>query len=165
MRTIQPLLFVAVLTAGGIASADRPPTGPDFQEPHVPRTDIDRDMAASEGDGPIQPVKIVLFGHDSAVLDEVDRVELRATARWAKAHPEARIVIEGHADPSGPDAYNRYLAGLRAQAVHRELLAAGVPAAQLEPVEFGEDWQVSDDAASNRRVRVWGHLPRERPQP
>jgi outer membrane protein OmpA-like peptidoglycan-associated protein len=78
---------------------------------------------------------------DSQVLFDQDRARVRTAARphliailvlW-KQHPEwQRIIIEGHSDGRGRDAYNDWLSTERAGRVRRALIGMGVTADRLE---------------------------------
>jgi peptidoglycan-associated lipoprotein len=69
------------------------------------------------------------------------------------------VTIEGFADPAGSVAYNRELSQDRAENVLGYLVNAGLSAASLRAVGYGETRQVVEGAegdmpgaASNRRV-------------
>lgn len=78
--------------------------------------------------------------------------KLGRVAAWAKANPQGTIVLEGHASRDGAADYNMELSLRRAHAVRRELVEAGVPAAQLVIAGFGER---GIQRGANRRVAVW----------
>lgn len=74
-------------------------------------------------------------------------------------HPEIGIVIEGHTDAVGEDAFNQDLSQRRASAVVRYLVAHGVQAERLEAVGKGETEPAADNATAegrrqNRRVVI-----------
>lgn len=56
---------------------------------------------------------------------------LRADADWLKAHPDARVRIEGYADERGEIAYNLALAQKRADFTRNSLMKMGVPESSL----------------------------------
>jgi outer membrane protein OmpA-like peptidoglycan-associated protein len=155
MRAIKCLLFTAILTAPGVAAADRPPDGPDFNQPSTVRGDVDREMAASNAQQDMEPVDVLHFGFDSIDLDAVDRAQIRACATWLASHPQHDLVVEGHTDDVGTPAYNAYLARRRAENVADALIAAGVPDDRLVVYAFGEYKPAGTQASSNRRVRIW----------
>jgi peptidoglycan-associated lipoprotein len=157
MRALRTAVSAVLLTATtSVAAADPPPDTPDFHTPHAVRGDLDRSMAASQADGPMQPVDVIHFGFDSVTLDGADRAQLAAVVPWMARHPGARLVVEGHADATGPAAYNEDLSRRRAEAVRDELIAAGVPGDRIEVAVFGEEHPVSSRDWLNRRVRIWG---------
>lgn len=64
-----------------------------------------------------------------------------------------KIVIEGHCDVRGDEAYNQTLSEQRAEAVKAYLVAKGVPGDQLSTVGYGESRPLSrTNDAVNRRV-------------
>ncbi|UJR78419.1 OmpA family protein [Sandaracinus amylolyticus] len=91
-------------------------------------------------------------------LDEVARRYEESGDRWAA------LVISGHADRRGPEAYNVDLSRKRAEAVLRYLEAHGVPREVVEIEAWGEsrpeipDAETEYDHQVNRRVQfdiVW----------
>lgn len=78
-------------------------------------------------------------------------------ARWLDAHREARLIIEGHTDTLGAEAYNLALSQKRANAVARLMLGAGTPAERLVSRGFAGQKPlegVAGTAASNRRAEM-----------
>ncbi len=52
--------------------------------------------------------------------------------------PDVRIVIEGHTDWNGPEAYNQKLSERRARAVYDYLLGKGIENARMDIIGYGE---------------------------
>jgi preprotein translocase subunit SecD len=82
------------------------------------------------------------------------------------------VVIEGHTDSIGPEAYNDKLSQRRAQAVRSYLVAQGIDASRLRAEGYGEQRPLpgrEGKAAVNRRVqfrgRCTGRPPRTKPHP
>ena len=72
-------------------------------------------------------------------------------------YPETNILVEGHTDNVGSEAYNKNLSEKRANAVGNALRAAGLAANRLTVKWYGETQPKLDNAtpegrASNRRV-------------
>ena len=70
-----------------------------------------------------------------------------------------KVVLEGHTDERGSEAYNKKLGLDRAEAVKAELIAQGIPADQLSTVTFGEGRPLYQEKeewayAANRRVEM-----------
>jgi outer membrane protein OmpA-like peptidoglycan-associated protein len=85
------------------------------------------------------------------------RRRLERKASWLRAHPEARVVIEGHADSRGPKAANRALARSRAQQVKAYLSRAGIAENRMTVKSYGEDRPTArgeNPAAWSRNRRV-----------
>jgi outer membrane protein OmpA-like peptidoglycan-associated protein len=102
---------------------------------------------------------LVFFDWDRSDLTPEALKVLQSAAENALAGKPTRIVATGHADRSGPDAYNLGLSRRRAESVQAELIRLGVPAAQI-----GIDWKGERDPLvetpdgvrepQNRRVEI-----------
>lgn len=86
-----------------------------------------------------QGLRDVFFAYDSWRLAGKSHRILESNAKWLKAHPHARITIEGHCDERGTQAYNYVLGERRAQTAKQYLSHLGVPAHQMVVVSFGKD--------------------------
>ena len=100
----------------------------------------------------------IRFGFDSSQVLPESIPALEAVASGIKlAGPSARIVIEGHTDAAGSDAYNATLSERRALAVKTYLvLQHGIPAENLRTVGLGKSALITPEkplAAENRRVQ------------
>ena len=98
----------------------------------------------------------VLFDFDKYDIraDMEDRVEKSASALKSTG---AKVVLEGHTDSYGSDAYNYALGTKRANSIKNALIARGVDASQLKTVSYGESKPVCttntpDCHQENRRV-------------
>lgn len=91
------------------------------------------DLAAGAAEGYAK----VLFDFDKYDIraDMEERVTNSATALKATG---AKVVLEGHTDSYGSDAYNYALGTKRANAVKNALTARGVNASQIKTVSYGE---------------------------
>ncbi|AEF54799.1 peptidoglycan-associated lipoprotein Pal [Marinomonas posidonica] len=102
---------------------------------------------------------VFYFDFDKSIVRPAAREALAKHAQYLVANPDARVVLEGHADERGTREYNMALGERRAKAVSRYLTIQGVAASQIETVSFGEEVPVAfghDDNAwqLNRRVEV-----------
>ena len=117
--------------------------------------------AARSGVGPGTAVPPTRFGSSSVSPDlkrsvyfEFDKYDVKpeyralveANARWLKANPKARLVIEGNADEQGSREYNLALGQKRAESVSKMMTLLGVRAEQVEAISYGEE-----------RPRIDGH--------
>jgi OmpA-OmpF porin, OOP family len=73
----------------------------------------------------------VLFAFDSAKLDAGETAKLARFAVRIKERPDAGVVVVGHADRIGSEAYNLALSQRRAKAVAAYLMDRGVAAGAL----------------------------------
>lgn len=110
---------------------------------------------------PASLVYTIYFDYDSAELRQDAREVLLSVADDVRDMPSApaRIVVSGHTDSAGSDAYNRELAERRARAVESGLVAAGVPAGMIQIRNYGEavpDVETGDETPEplNRRVII-----------
>lgn len=101
----------------------------------------------------------VNFDFNSRKLNKLGQGKVREIATMLQKEPGVKIVLQGHADYYGSDAYNMKLGMDRAEAVRGELATLGISADQISTVSFGEsqplfaekeDWA----RAVNRRVEV-----------
>ncbi len=116
------------------------------------------------------PFAVTLFDFDSAALSGSGRVAVQAAAEEAARAPEARVVVIGHTDRSGPDAYNLELSLRRGDVVREALIADGVEAARIEVTARGE-WDPAVPTAdgvrepANRRVEIFFQQEAAAPAP
>ena len=67
------------------------------------------------------------------------RALVESHARWLKANPKAKLVIEGNADERGSREYNVALGQKRAESVTKLLVLLGARADQIEAISWGEE--------------------------
>jgi peptidoglycan-associated lipoprotein len=84
-------------------------------------------------------LKDVHFDFDKYELRPGDTKVLDANAGWLKANAGHLLLIEGHADERGTDAYNLALGERRAQAAMNYLIAQGIRAGRVTIVSYGEE--------------------------
>lgn len=99
----------------------------------------------------------VYFAFDSAVLDYQAQELLKQKAAWLRANPDANVVIEGHCDERGTNAYNLALGERRAESARAFLTNLGLSASRLTTISYGEEKPVdmgkNEEAwAKNRRA-------------
>ena len=63
---------------------------------------------------------------------------------YLQAKPDARLTLEGHADPRGSVEYNQTLSERRVDRVKRFLTGLNVPAANIQTQAFGEQQNLTD---------------------
>lgn len=80
-----------------------------------------------------------LFGFDKAKLQDGAKPILDEAAAKIKANPELKaVIVTGHTDRIGSDAYNQKLSERRANIVKEYLISQGVDASIIEAVGKGE---------------------------
>jgi peptidoglycan-associated lipoprotein len=100
--------------------------------------------------------ELVHFAYDKSDLTEDTREALDGKVRVFRANPAMRILIVGHTDSRGTDAYNRALGTRRAEAVRDYLVAQGVASSRIELETRGESQPIASGTsegamAQNRR--------------
>ncbi|HEX6019870.1 MAG TPA: OmpA family protein [Burkholderiaceae bacterium] len=103
----------------------------------------------------------VPFAFDSADILPQAKVQLDAVAAGIRLLPPTqKVVIEGHTDALGSEAYNDDLSQRRAQSVRRYLVATyGIDASRLQAEGLGKQDPlpgISPLAGENRRVQFRG---------
>lgn len=104
---------------------------------------------------------------DSGLLFAVDQSDLNTTAEnnlvqlaaTLNKYDDTDVLIEGHTDSDGADAYNESLSDRRARAVANALQGQGVQASRITKKGYGESQPIADNStaegkAQNRRVEV-----------
>ena len=64
---------------------------------------------------------------------------LKAKAAWLEENSAVTVIVEGHCDERGTDAYNLALGENRANAAKKFLVALGIDANRLETISYGEE--------------------------
>jgi OmpA-OmpF porin, OOP family len=95
----------------------------------------------------------VRFAFDSSSIDGEYRRALDEIATYLKHNPEMRLVVEGHADDQGDDAYNQVLSERRAQSTRDYLVSRGVPPSQLSVAAYGESQPLVINSSKENRAR------------
>ncbi|HEY7411844.1 MAG TPA: OmpA family protein [Vicinamibacteria bacterium] len=101
----------------------------------------------------------ILFPFDSAELMPAARGNLRKLADSLQSEPRTEVMIIGHTDSRGTDAYNQDLSLRRARSASSYVGAQGVSRDRLLPSGKGEQEPVASNATDdgrqqNRRVEI-----------
>jgi outer membrane protein OmpA-like peptidoglycan-associated protein len=101
----------------------------------------------------------ILFPFNSTEILPDGRTNLQQLASSLEKYPNSDILIVGHTDSVGTDAYNNDLSQRRALAAQSYLQTLGVPATRLQATGRGESEPIqSNDTdagrAQNRRVEI-----------
>lgn len=102
----------------------------------------------------------VLFAFgESKLLPAAERRLQSVAAVLATRGGEQTVIVEGHTDDKGPNAFNKKLSRDRAQAVVDFLVKSGVQASRLRAVGRGESEPIANNdspegRANNRRVEI-----------
>ena len=121
----------------------------------VPNAEVIR-----EGEGII--VKFdsgILFDVDQSALKGAARTNIESLATSLKNNPQTNILIVGHTDATGTDAYNYKLSERRAASVKSYAVNQGIASSRLTTEGRGETEPISDNTSDtgksqNRRVEI-----------
>jgi OOP family OmpA-OmpF porin len=103
---------------------------------------------------------LVFFDFDKyQITPEGQSVIQRAVDNFRRTGSVPRIVATGHADRAGPEDYNMALSDRRANAVRQALVAAGIPANEVNTQAKGETQPLvptpdGEREPQNRRVEI-----------
>lgn len=153
----SPVVPITIQVTGKPPKAAPPKPAPTPPPPAAPDT-----VAATVAPAPILPAKpaavvlpTVLFKVGKPELLPSSNPALNQLAAELKARPDLQLRIAGHADKIGEPDKNQVLSEQRAEAVKTFLVQAGVAAARLSTVGYGDTRPLypSPDVR-NRRVEV-----------
>jgi len=99
------------------------------------------------------------FDTDSAKLKPDADIKLNEVVTFANQNQEANLVVTGHTDSTGSDAWNMKLSAARAESVKTYLVGKGVAVDRITTKGEGAarpvgDNQTIDGRAQNRRVEI-----------
>ncbi|HDS74046.1 MAG TPA: OmpA family protein [Firmicutes bacterium] len=101
----------------------------------------------------------ILFQTASADLQPASEENIAGLANILQKYADTNILVEGHTDSQGSEAYNQTLSEQRAASVASKLLDLGVAPERVTTVGHGEMMPVADNEtaegrALNRRVEI-----------
>jgi outer membrane protein OmpA-like peptidoglycan-associated protein len=107
--------------------------------------------------GKIEIKQKVYFDTGKWTIKPVSFKLLNEVAEALKANPTMEVLVEGHTDSQGSDAFNMKLSTNRANSVREYLVAGGIESTRLTSIGFGETKPIDTNATAagremNRRV-------------
>jgi len=102
----------------------------------------------------------VLFASAKSELLPAAQLKLNTVAEaLIQQDPDSKIVVEGHTDSQGGEAYNQELSQRRAETVRTHLVSRGIAADRVTAQGFGFSRSIADNKsaegrANNRRVEI-----------
>ena len=101
----------------------------------------------------------LLFDTGASQLQPGAYDRLRTLANTLNNYPQSQVIIKGHTDSTGDNAFNQRLSEDRADRVRTYLISEGVTSARISAIGFGETMPVASNSteagrAQNRRVEV-----------
>jgi outer membrane protein OmpA-like peptidoglycan-associated protein len=126
--------------------------------------EIERDIEGARVERVGEGIKItfssgIMFDVDKTFLKDQYKGEIRELATILNKYEDTNILLEGHTDSTGSEAYNLDLSNRRAQAVADYLATQNVNPARFSITGYGESQPIasnetSEGRAQNRRVEV-----------
>lgn len=101
----------------------------------------------------------LLFTTNSSTLTSTSRYNIQKLATILNKYDDTNVVVEGHTDSTGSEAYNQRLSEQRAESVASLIRAYGVYGSRISTVGYGETRPVASNETAegqrlNRRVEV-----------
>jgi peptidoglycan-associated lipoprotein len=93
-----------------------------------------------------QEVKTIYFDYDKYDVREDQKAVLQGNANFLRAHPNTKLVIEGHCDERGSEEYNLGLGDRRANSLKEALGALGINGDRIRTLSYGKERPVCTDA-------------------
>src|SRR5215212_1547707 len=127
----------------------------------IPGVEVSR---PSQGEIDVRMTSDILFDYNSSALRPESRSTLDQLGTNFRQYPDNRIVVEGHTDSVGSDAYNQKLSEQRAANVADYLIDRGVPPSNVTGYGFGEARpkatnETAEGRQLNRRVEIHIQAP------
>jgi len=175
-RFVVALTAVSAAVALSACSRHAPTTTAEARPPAETRPPA-REVAPPPGASTAKDVEADVLTQDLATLNrkgylvdayfDFDQADLRADARdglakdaaWLKKYPSIRVLLEGHCDDRGTEAYNLALGDRRASAAREYLVSMGIPESRIQTVSYGKERPFCDSDTEacwqeNRRDHV-----------
>ncbi|MEW8396241.1 MAG: OmpA family protein, partial [Candidatus Thiodiazotropha sp.] len=101
----------------------------------------------------------VLFSTGKTDLLPGAKSTIEKLASFLAEYPDKTVLVEGHTDNVGTDAFNQDLSERRAISVKNALMQAGVDGSRIDTMGLGESQPITDNSTSagrlkNRRVEI-----------
>ena len=101
----------------------------------------------------------ILFPYNSVDIQPAGRENLRQLAQSLQRYPGTEVLIVGHTDNTGSDAYNMDLSNRRAEAAKNYLVSNGIPFDRIRTAGRGESEPIASNETEsgrqpNRRVEI-----------
>ena len=128
-----PVVVVPAPPAPAPPPAVAEPAPPPVPPPAAERPPAPQEFSATDA------LKAVYFDFDRSDIRPSETSVLDANASWLQTNRDVLLIIEGHCDERGTDAYNLALGERRARSVRDYLVAHGVAADRITTVSYGEE--------------------------
>ena len=98
-------------------------------------------------------IQVINFAVDKSEIPDANKAVLDRAAEIMKNVPDMNLMITGHTDNDGEDAYNQDLSQRRADAVKEYLVSQGVEASKLTTKGLGETDPIATNETENGKFR------------
>ena len=88
----------------------------------------------------------IYFDFDRSVIRDDAKPVMKANAEYLKAHPKAKVRIEGNCDERGTIEYNQALGQRRAASAKQYLTDMGISARRISLVSYGKEKPVCSES-------------------
>lgn len=99
--------------------------------------------------GGVSELQDIFFDYDRFTVRADGVQAMEVNARWLRAHKGQSVLVEGHCDERGTQAYNLVLGEKRARSAKRYLEDLGIPGSQLQITSYGENRPVCTEQTEN----------------
>lgn len=122
--------------------------------PAQPEQKVDAAKPAVEEAGEKAPaaaagMQPVYFDFDQSFIRSDAKEAMKVNADWLKAHPQARIRIEGNCDERGTIEYNQALGQRRAASAKKYLTDMGIPGQRISLISYGKEKSSCTDSVES----------------
>lgn len=97
----------------------------------------------------VEGLKAIYFDFDKSYIREDAKAIMKANAAWLKAHPKARIKIEGNCDERGTKEYNQALGQRRAAIAKKYLSDMGISGYRISLISYGKEKPICNEHGEN----------------
>jgi len=116
---------------------------PEVAPAPAPAKEEVKERAPAGVEGP-QPV---YFDFDKSFIRDDAKPVMKANAEWLKAHPKAKIRIEGNCDERGTKEYNQALGQRRAASAKKYLTDMGIAASRISLISYGKEKPICSESS------------------
>jgi peptidoglycan-associated lipoprotein len=81
----------------------------------------------------------IYFNYNESFLTPMARAKVKKKAAWLRSNPAYSVLIEGHCDERGTNAYNLALGDRRANTTRKYLVILGIHEKRIRTVSYGEE--------------------------